>query len=78
MQTEKAKITSKGQLTVPKRVRERLGVGPGDVLEFVEEEGVFILRKRVRKSPFDRFVGSLRHLEGRDPDEVVRDMRGHD
>ena len=30
------RITSKGQLTVPKRVREKLGVAPGDELEFVE------------------------------------------
>ena len=29
-----AKINSKGQLTVPKRVREHLGVGPGDALSF--------------------------------------------
>jgi len=29
-----AKITSKGQLTVPRQIRERLGVGPGDSLEF--------------------------------------------
>ncbi|MCH8107833.1 MAG: AbrB/MazE/SpoVT family DNA-binding domain-containing protein, partial [Chloroflexi bacterium] len=25
-----AKITSKGQITLPKEVRRRLGVGPGD------------------------------------------------
>ncbi len=30
----RARMTSKGQITVPKEVRERLGVEPGDVLEF--------------------------------------------
>lgn len=29
-----ARITSNGRITVPRRVRDRLGVGPGDALEF--------------------------------------------
>lgn len=32
-----ARITSKGQITVPKEVRGRLGVEPGDALDFEEE-----------------------------------------
>ena len=37
-----ATITSKGQVTIPKDVRDRLGVHSGDRVEFVEtEEGVF-------------------------------------
>ena len=36
----KATITSKGQLTLPREVRARLGVGPGDQVEFtVEDDG---------------------------------------
>lgn len=31
-----ATVTSKGQITLPKIVRERLGVGAGDKVEFVE------------------------------------------
>ena len=35
-------VTSKGQITIPKSVRERLGVDAGDRVEFVESEnGVF-------------------------------------
>jgi antitoxin PrlF len=33
-----ATVTSKGQITLPKIVRERLGVGAGDKVEFVETE----------------------------------------
>ncbi|NOZ53027.1 MAG: AbrB/MazE/SpoVT family DNA-binding domain-containing protein [Gammaproteobacteria bacterium] len=37
-----ARITSKGQVTIPKEVRSRLGVDTGDRIEFVEiETGVF-------------------------------------
>ena len=39
-----AVVTSKGQITIPKAVRERLGVDAGDRVEFVEtENGVFTL-----------------------------------
>ena len=35
-----AKMTSKGQITVPKEVRDRLGLKPGDrVLFIVEDDG---------------------------------------
>lgn len=37
-----AVITSKGQITIPKSVRERMGVDAGDRVEFVEtDNGVF-------------------------------------
>jgi antitoxin PrlF len=39
-----ATVTSKGQITLPKIVRERLGVDAGDKVEFVETQpGVFRL-----------------------------------
>ena len=37
-----ATVTSKGQITIPKAVRESLGVETGDRVEFVEvEKGVY-------------------------------------
>lgn len=36
---ETAKVTSKGQITIPVRVRRRLGLKPGDAIIFVENEG---------------------------------------
>ena len=39
-----ATVTSKGQITIPVRVREALGVDMGDRIEFVEiEEGKFAI-----------------------------------
>ncbi|MBN2285973.1 MAG: AbrB/MazE/SpoVT family DNA-binding domain-containing protein, partial [Tissierellales bacterium] len=40
-----AKITSKGQITVPKKVRDRLGVSEGDAVYFVEVDGEFRMKK---------------------------------
>lgn len=41
-----ATITSKGQVTIPKEVRVRHGLKPGDALEFVEEDGRTYVRPR--------------------------------
>ena len=46
---EKAVVTKKGQVTLPKRVRERLGIKAGDKLLFeVEDDGfrVRVLHRR--------------------------------
>ena len=36
---ELAKMTSKGQLTVPASIRKKLGIGTGDQLLFYERDG---------------------------------------
>lgn len=72
----KTKVTSKGQITIPKDVRERLGLRPGDEIEFVEEDGGFRVEKRMRASPFEMYRGYLKALAGHDPDELVEQMRG--
>lgn len=70
------RITTKGQVTIPKKVRERLGLRPGDELEFMEEDGVFKLRKRTDPDVFSKYLGFLKELAGQDSDELVREMRG--
>jgi len=53
-----AKITVKGQITVPHQVRRALGVGAGDRLMFKEQAGGEITVKAVRtESPFARYRG---------------------
>ena len=39
-----SRITSKGQVTIPKAIRDRLGVAPRDRVEFVFEKGRVVLR----------------------------------
>jgi antitoxin PrlF len=72
-----AKVTSKGQVTIPKKVRDRLGVHPGEDVGFEEKEGVMVITKAVTKSPFDKWVGKLRKLEGQRSDDLVKELRGH-
>ena len=73
-----ARVTSKGQVTIPKAVRERLGVHAGEDIGFEEREGLFVVKKVVTESPFDKWAGKLKHLKGRRSDDLVREARGHD
>jgi len=36
----KAKITSKGQVTIPKEIREKIGLEPGKEVYFEEKDGL--------------------------------------
>lgn len=40
------RVTEKGQVTIPKEIRERLGIGPGSEVDFVERDSVVVLEKR--------------------------------
>ena len=51
-------ISSKGQVTIPQEVRKRLGLEPGDRVEFVVEEGRTIVRPaRSEANPYEKYVG---------------------
>ena len=73
-----ARVTSKGQVTIPKKVRDKLGVRPGEDVGFEEKEGLMLIKKVVTKSPFDKWVGKLKHLKGQRSDDLVKEARGHD
>ena len=38
-------LTSRGQTTIPKPIREALGLQPGDRVEFLVEDGQVVLRR---------------------------------
>ena len=55
--TRRAKITSKGQVTVPHEIRRALGLRPGDHLLF-EHKGSEVRVSAVKfESPFEKFRG---------------------
>jgi AbrB family looped-hinge helix DNA binding protein len=70
----KSRISSKGQVTVPLEVRERLGLEPGTPVVFVLRDGEAVLRKGGDEDPVDRVYGML-HLD-RPVDALLDEMRG--
>lgn len=57
MKLKTAKITAKGQITVPNEVRRALGVGVGDRLGFEERDGEMRVVPIRSESPFARYRG---------------------
>ncbi|MBX3168778.1 MAG: AbrB/MazE/SpoVT family DNA-binding domain-containing protein [Candidatus Eremiobacteraeota bacterium] len=69
----KAVVSEKGQVTIPKALRQRLAIQPGQILEFVEENGRLVATKAVASSPFQSLYGILPLDQS--VDEVVGEMR---
>ncbi len=70
------KITSKGQVTIPKEIRDKLGILPGEGLAFEEKNGTFFIKKSLKESPFDKWVGRLKKYRGKKTDGIIKDLRG--
>jgi AbrB family looped-hinge helix DNA binding protein len=73
------KITTKGQVTIPKRLRERLGLKPGSNVDFeLADDGRVFLRTHheAPESRFARLRGSAK--SGLTTDELMALTRGED
>ncbi len=57
MENKQAKITSKGQITVPRAVRQSLGVRTGDRLLFEKDGQTFRIRPVRSRSAFAKYRG---------------------
>ena len=75
-----SRVTRKGQVTIPKRLREYLGIAPGSIVEFeVTPDGrILLARQGVPPGP-DRFE----KLRGTAPTKLTTDqlmamLRGDD
>jgi AbrB family looped-hinge helix DNA binding protein len=71
----KSTISSKGQVTLPVEIRDRLGLRPGVAVSFeMREGGVFLRKGSTSQHPVDRVFGRL-SLE-RPVDTLLDEMRG--
>jgi AbrB family looped-hinge helix DNA binding protein len=69
------KIGERGQITIPKDIRERYGLLPNIEVEFVPEESGVMLRKRARRSsPVEKVYGILK--KNTKTDELIEALRG--
>jgi AbrB family looped-hinge helix DNA binding protein len=53
MPIAQSKVTAQGQISVPRDVRRKLGIGPGSVLEWEEEGNKMVVRRAGRFSSED-------------------------
>lgn len=68
-----ARVTSKGQITIPKEIRERLGITTGDSLEFEFTDEKTLEVRPVKRRSITEFRGLFRvppHLAGLPWEEV--------
>ncbi len=70
----KSTVSEKGQVTIPKALRTKLGIGPGTVLEFQEERGRLLGQKATGRNPVDEVWGTLEL--GEPVDGFVQRIRG--
>ena len=69
-----SKVTSRGQTTIPKPIRDRLGLEPGDRVLFVEREGEVVLQPM--KESLRDLRGSLEpRTQPEDYDRVRHEVR---
>jgi AbrB family looped-hinge helix DNA binding protein len=79
------RVTAKAQVTIPKDVRERAGIAPGDEVEFGCTNGVVTIRRVERRqrpgaSRGEKIVGALRGSRTRNrtmsTDAIMQLLRG--
>jgi len=74
------KVGERGQVTIPKEIRDRFGIGPDTEVEFQLVDGSIILRKAPRTSSLGQWKGkckgSLSALGYSSVDGFIDDVRG--
>lgn len=77
------RVTEKGQVTIPKEIRDRLKIGPGSEVDFVvSEDGVRLVRLDDGKQDFKSFeewaesVKGTWDVGGMTTDEYIDWLRG--
>lgn len=70
-------VSEKGQITIPKPLRTRLGIRKGQVLDVSEDRGKLVMCKENRyRDAVDELYGILKL--GRSTDEIMDEVRGRE
>ncbi len=71
----KTVVSEKGQITIPKPLRVRMGLRKGQVLDVREERGRLVMTKKgASDDPFDKYFGIFK--PGRRTDDIMKELRG--
>jgi AbrB family looped-hinge helix DNA binding protein len=70
----KTRVSEKGQVTIPKGLRDRLGIRPGTDLDWQEQQGHLVATKVSARDPVDAAYGVLKL--NRPTDELLAELRG--
>ena len=71
----KATVAERGQVTIPKALRKKLGIKPGTVLEFhVKKAMLVVVKAQKQQDPFDKVRGCIK--TNKTTDELIRELRG--
>jgi AbrB family looped-hinge helix DNA binding protein len=73
-----AVLTEDGQLTIPKELREQLGLKPGNVLELQNQAGTLVAWKKVEPDAFEKWRGRGQLPAGVSTDDYLRLIRDGD
>jgi len=68
-----SKVTAQGQISIPARIRQKLGIGPGSVLEW-DEEGENIVIRRVGQYTFEDVRKAL-FPKGNPPKKTIAELK---
>lgn len=70
----KAVVADRGQVTIPKTLRDRLGITPRTVLDFREENGRLVAEKARERDPVAQVFGCLKLKKT--TEGILADLRG--
>ncbi len=71
----KAIVSEKGQVTIPKPCRDRLGLKPGSVLDFEARDGKLVAVKQRVEDAFRKWRGKAKLPGGLNVDEYLDTIR---
>lgn len=69
-----AVVAERGQVTIPKKIQDYLGITPSTVLEFSVKDGAIIATKKIDSNPVDVVLGCLK--PGKRSDAILDELRG--
>ena len=80
MKTYSRRMAERGQVTVPKALRDRFALGPRTEVEFASDGNVIVLRKKARGLNLEKWKGkakkSFAKLGYRSVDSYIENVRG--